>query len=108
MYECISYNICLICSYKLCILIWQIRFFSHTFFFPSVVTLYFIFLILFWDLGFPFLVVNLALLVTVEENTVAMLYNLHSNHGSNDETYHDQDDGMTILGGVARQGAPRH
>ena len=108
MYECISYKICLICCYKLCILIWQISFFSHTFFFPSVVTLYFIFLISFWGLVLPFLVVNLTVLVAVEENTVTMLYNLRSNHGSNEETYHDQDDGMTTLGGVARQGAPRH
>ena len=44
------------------------------------------------------LVIRVTILIAAEEKTVTTLYNLHSNHYSTEETYHDQDEGMTTIG----------
>ena len=48
--------------------------------------------------------IHLTVLLTAEENTGTTLYNLHRNHDSTQETNHDQDEGMTTIGGVASRG----
>ena len=44
------------------------------------------------------LVIRVTVFITAEENTATTLYNLHKNHCSTEETYHDQDEGMTTIG----------
>ena len=81
-------------------------YFFFSYFFVVYSTLFlFIYLISAYPSNINASSIHLTVLVTTEETTVTTLYNLQNHHGSTKETNHDQDEGMSTIGGGARRGA---